>query len=78
MTNFNINNSKVEQLNDTGDNVKVVGNSGNIVMSDHGDVIQATGHDIKVKTEKGKEGLWSMLVKKIKAVGTWFIGLFGS
>jgi hypothetical protein len=43
MTQFNINNSKVEQLNNTGNNYKLVNDSGNNAVAEQGNIVQTAG-----------------------------------
>ena len=74
MTNFNIRDSKVEQLNQDGDNIKLVGNSGNVVVSSKGDVVQSIGDQNKPSINQPKPSLWSLICKKIVAIWLWFKG----
>jgi hypothetical protein len=64
MATFNINNSKVEQITDSGNNNKATGNG---VIANSGDVIQVTGNENKVSTQP-KEGWVSQLWKNIKSL----------
>jgi hypothetical protein len=74
MANFNINNSKVEQVNDQGDNVKVTGNKGSVaVTKGEGQTVQTTGSENKVSVEKPKD---SLLKKAWKAMKGWIVRLF--
>ncbi|HEV3439736.1 MAG TPA: hypothetical protein VG122_20390 [Gemmata sp.] len=43
MTQFNINNSTIEQINDKGNNIKLVSNSGNNAVSEQGAITQTAG-----------------------------------
>jgi predicted nucleotide-binding protein len=52
MTKFNITNSKVEQLSDTGNNYKFVGKSETDTLSEQGDVVQPVGIDNKAEAGK--------------------------
>ncbi len=75
MAEFNIDNSKVEQLNDAGDNIKIIGNSGQIAISQDGNTVQTAGTGNKVKVEQGKkEGFLSELWDKIKGCWKWLFG----
>jgi hypothetical protein len=67
MTQFNITNSQVEQLTDSGNNYKLVSDSGNNSIVEKGNVAQASGTENKVQGDPKKEGFWSMLWKKIKS-----------
>jgi hypothetical protein len=67
MTQFNITNSQVEQLTDSGNNYKLVSDSGNNAISAKGNVVQVAGDENKVQVDHKKEGFWSMLWKKIKS-----------
>lgn len=50
MTQFNISNSKIEQLNDKGNNYKLVNESGNNAVTEKGDITQgASGQAIKAR-----------------------------
>jgi ribosomal protein L6P/L9E len=75
MAEFNIENSKVEQVNDNGDNIKITGNSGQLVVSHDGNAVQTAGTENKVKVEQGKkETFWSELWGKIKGCWKWLSG----
>lgn len=76
MAEFNIENSKVEQLNDAGDNIKITGNSGHVAISEKGNAVQTEGEKNKVNVDH-KESFWSSLWGKVKACWKWFGRLFG-
>jgi hypothetical protein len=74
MTQFNIHNSKVEQVNDGGNNYKLVSDSGNNAVSEKGNIVQTAGTQNKVQVDH-KDGFWSMLWEKIKGLWKWITGL---
>ncbi|AMV26693.1 hypothetical protein VT84_20000 [Gemmata sp. SH-PL17] len=79
MSTFNINNSKVEQLNDTGNNYKFAGKSENNTVAEKGNVVQTTGSENKVvvdkpKAEEPKEGFWAQAGKKLLGLWKWIRG----
>ncbi len=43
MTEFNFNNCKVEQLNNSGNNYKIVSESGNVAVAEQGNIVQTAG-----------------------------------
>ena len=76
MAEFNITNSTVEQLNDTGDNVKIAGNTAPVVVSGS-EVVQTVGDGNMVEVTAPKApSFWSQAWDKAKASWKWFIGLF--
>ena len=74
MTKFNITNSKVEQLSDTGNNYKFAGKAENIALSDQGDVVQTTGTGNQVEVSQPEEGILAKLWKAVKAGWSWLMG----
>ena len=69
MGNFNISNSKVEQLNDTGDNYKIMGTQGPVAVTHQdGQSIQATGNENRVSVDKPKPGFLESAFKRLKGV----------
>jgi hypothetical protein len=80
VTNFNIQNSKIEQLNDKGDNIKLVSESGNNAVSQAGNVTQtsasASGGSARIESPK-EEGHLAWLWGKVKAGFWWLLGLVG-
>jgi hypothetical protein len=54
MTKFNITNSTVEQLNDTGNNYKFVGSAGNITLPEQVDTAQTAAAENKVEPGTSK------------------------
>lgn len=72
MAEFNISNSKVDQLNDAGDNIKVTGNQGAIAFTDqNGQTTQITGNENKSVVNKPESGIWGKLWKKISGLFGW-------
>jgi len=71
MTKFNISNSQVEQLSDTGNNYKFAGKAENIALSEQGNVVQTMGTGNKVQMGNPEKGLLAMIWKKIKAGWKW-------
>ena len=75
MTEFNIRNSNIEQMTDSGNNYKITGASGNVAISEQGVTVQTVGDQNKVQV--GKESFWALLWSKIKACWKWLVGWFG-
>jgi hypothetical protein len=78
MSTFNINNSKVEQLNDSGNNIKFAGKAENNTVAEEGNVVQTTGAENKVTVDKPKEepkeGFWAQAWKKVVVCWKWIRG----
>jgi hypothetical protein len=66
MADFNITNSKIEQVNDTGDNYKIANNSAPVVVSG-GEAVQTTGTNNKVAVAPKEQSVWAKLWDKVKA-----------
>jgi hypothetical protein len=77
MAEFNIENSKVEQLNDAGNNIKITGNSGHVAISEQGNAVQTEGAENTVNVDHEK-GFWTLMCEKIKGCWAWLAGLFGA
>ena len=73
MSQFNIRNSKIEQLNESGDNYKLVSKDGNNAVTERGNIVQTAGTRNKVQVDH-KVGFWSMLWGKIKSLWTRIAG----
>ncbi len=77
MSEFNIENSKIEQLSDSGNNYKITGASGNVAISQQGGTVQTVGDENKVQVGQ-TESFWKLLWGKVKAgwkvVAGWFGG----
>ncbi len=73
MTEFNITNSKIEQLNDKGNNYKLANKSGNNVVADKGNAVQAAGNENAINVNQPKS-FWSQAWEKIKAAWKWLLG----
>lgn len=74
MTEFNISNSKIEQLNDHGDNVKVAGNSAPVVVAGS-EAAQATGENNQLRiAPKNQPSLAAVIVKVVKRAWMWIFG----
>jgi hypothetical protein len=73
MTEFNIHDSKVEQLNDSGNNYKLVSETGSNVVSEKGDVVLTSGTGHKVQVDRPK-GFWSVVWGKIRSCWKWLGG----
>jgi hypothetical protein len=54
MTHFNISGSKVEQLTGSGNNYRLVTDSGSNAVSEQGNVVQTTGTGNKVEVDRPK------------------------
>ncbi len=73
MTEFNIENSKIEQMSESGNNYKFTGNSGNVVVTESGDVAQTIGENNEVRTNKNQEkGLIKSLFAAWQSICAWF------
>jgi hypothetical protein len=75
MSEFNIKNSKIEQLNTSGNNYKVTA-AGNVAVTEKGGTVQTVGTGNKVHVDH-KPGILSLLWQRVKSCWKWFIGLFG-
>ncbi|WP_020469343.1 hypothetical protein [Zavarzinella formosa] len=74
MAEFNIQNSKIEQVNDTGDNYKITGNSAPVVVSGN-DAVQTAGTNNKVQVAPSEQpSIWGKLWEKVKG---WWKTCFG-
>lgn len=73
MSEFNIQNSKIEQLNDSGNNYKLVNRDGNNAVSEEGNIVQAAGAHNKVQVDR-KASFLAMLWAKIKVLWKWIKG----
>jgi len=73
MAQFNIHNSKVEQLNESGNNYAFAGKSETNAVTEKGNVVQTMGTGNEVQVDKPKEGLWSLLWEKIKGWWKWIV-----
>lgn len=70
MAEFNISHSKIEQLNDVGDNVKIANNRAPVVVSEK-EVIQTTGDGNKIQVERTEDSsLLSKFCDWIKGLWT--------
>ncbi len=74
MTKFNITNSKVEQVSDTGNNYKFAGKAENIVLSEQGSVIQTTGTSNTVSVDHPKKGFLATILNTVKSWWKWLTG----
>jgi hypothetical protein len=72
MTQFNITNSKIDQLNDKGDNIKVGENTGNIAVSQTGTAVSSSGAASRVQASIPKTGVLTTLWKWIKSALAYF------
>lgn len=70
MSNFNIKNSKIEQLNEKGNNYKLSSDAGNNVVSDSASIAQAQGSENRIQIAQARENLWLALWKRIKLTCT--------
>lgn len=74
MTEFNIQGSKIEQLNDKGNNYKFAGKAENLAVSGSDAVVQTAGAGNTVKVEHPKASFWANLWKRISACWKWLFG----
>ncbi len=70
MLNFNIENSKIDQFNNTGNNYKQTSKEGNNAISEQGSVVQTEGTENKVGVNKPNDSLLVTLWNKIKGLFT--------
>ena len=77
MAEFNIENSKIEQLNDAGNNIKITGNSGHVAISEKGNAVQTEGEKNKINVGEKKDDFWTLLWGKVKACWKWLRCLLG-
>jgi hypothetical protein len=68
---FHISNSKIEQVNESGNNYKIAGNN---ASSEQGSVVQTTGNENKVTVQPPKESFLATLWNKIKTGWKWLFG----
>ncbi len=66
MAEFNITNSKIEQLNDQGNNLKIANNSAPVVVSG-GDTVQTAGDGNMVETIQNEKSIWGRLWQSLKS-----------
>jgi hypothetical protein len=76
MSQFNITNSKVDQLSNSGNNYKNIGQGGQVAMSEQGNAVLTQGTNNKVQVDH-KEGFWTLLWSKLKGCWKWIISCFG-
>ena len=70
MSKFNIHDSKIDQLNSSGNNIKQTSRDGHNAITEQGNVVQTIGDNNKVETNKPKEGLLATISGKIKSLWT--------
>jgi 3-polyprenyl-4-hydroxybenzoate decarboxylase len=68
MSNFNISGSKIDQLNNSGNNYKQTSKEGNNAISEQGSVVQTEGTENKVEVNKPKESLLASIWSKLKSL----------
>lgn len=68
MSNINIQNSKIDQLNNTGNNYKQTSREGSNAISEDGGVAQSNGTENKVEVNKPKASLLTSIWNKIKSL----------
>ena len=74
MAEFNITNSKIEQLNDAGDNLKISNNSAPVVVSGT-DAVQTSGTNNMVEVApKDEPSFWANVWEWVKGGWKWIIG----
>lgn len=71
--NINILNSKIDQLNNEGDNVKIERNSAPVNVAGI-DAVQTIGGENLVQTNKKEESFILKIVELIKKCWRWLIG----
>jgi hypothetical protein len=72
MASFNIRDSKIDQLSESGNNYQFTNESGNNTVSENGSVVQTEGRDNRIQVNKPAESLWSSLWAKAKALLGYF------
>lgn len=70
MATFNISSSKIEQLNNSGNNNKQTSKDGSNAISEQGSIVQAEGAANKVEVNKPKESLMASVWGKLKSLWT--------
>jgi hypothetical protein len=74
MAEFNVSNSKIEQMNDTGDNVKITGNQGSVAITKDGQIAQTSGTGNTVEVNKPQSNwlkkLWNWIKTKLFGAAT--------
>lgn len=73
MTSFNIKNSKIDQLNSTGDNIKVANERGTVNIS-AGSSVHSSGRDSKATATSGAPSFAALVVGAIARVKEWIFG----
>jgi hypothetical protein len=76
MSTFNIHNSTVEQLNDSGNNYKFAGKAEQNLVVEQGNAIQSVGDHNKNLITEPKKRFWSQLWAKVRAGWGWLTGWF--
>ncbi len=76
MTQINIQGSKVEQLNGSGNNYKLVSKDGNNAVSEKGNIVLTAGTANKVEVDH-QESFWIVLFQKIKTLWNWIKWMVG-
>jgi hypothetical protein len=78
MSTFNIHNSKVEQLNDGGNNYKFAGKADQNLVVEKGNAVQSHGDHNKNQITEPKKSFWSQVWVKLKGlwgcISGWFAG----
>jgi len=74
MTTFNVNNSKIDQLNDTGNNYQLSSTSGKIALSIHGSAVQVDGENNRVAVDHQKTDCLTKGWNVLKQAGKWLFG----
>jgi hypothetical protein len=74
MSEFNIHNSKIEQLNDAGNNYKFAGNADQNLVVEKGNAVQSHGDHNKNAITEPKKGFWSQAWSKVVACWKWITG----
>ncbi len=73
MAEFNIQNSKVEQIGDSGDNYQVKDNSGKAAYSQSGKVARNQGDNNKSQQKQPTPSIWLVIWNKFKALLRWIV-----
>jgi hypothetical protein len=68
MTNFNIHNSKIDQLSSTGNNNKLITESGTNTLAENGNAVVTVGSENRVSVGQPKPSILSKLWKAVIAV----------
>jgi hypothetical protein len=70
MSQFIVQNSNVEQMNDRGNNVKQTSTRGNNALTTSGSIVQTSGAHNAPQVDHKTRSFWSNLWQKVRALWT--------